>query len=904
MIDSIEICTIYDKSTTAKGKVLENLASELLSIQQYNVTKEVRITGMEVDVLAEHKIKKNVVFVECKAWDRSSIPADVISKLVGNVVIKGADEGWLVFTGILSKDARGLEKEIRENDNINGKISIYTPTRITQALIDAHIILDDKALAAKHGDNIFGDQRVLMVCDIGKFWIMPLINTESTHITSVEAFNACNGALITDTSLLDDLKSNSESYADFQWVIDRKHTDERTSRQLDEEYSSIVQVVCGDDWTDYRPARPEDFVGRKSLIQDIFDYFRAVIDERSRTRTFALKAPSGMGKSSVVLKIDSLAKKKSKKYHYYTYCVDVRTAMSSRYVEMVLKSCFDEADKMGFTDVKNRVINALTIEQFFEEQSVINTLQYLKDNGKCIVIIFDQFEELFSKKELYSLFSKIRALCNVVESIQGRLILGFSWKTDLTLPAEHPAYYWWSSLSDRRKEFELSQFTPSEIKSAINIFGKQLGESIDPILSNYLARQCQGYPWLLKKLCIHVFNLIKDGNSQDSVIGQKLNIVDLFQRDISELSPDQEACLREIAQQSPVNYFDIVNLYSDDIIKSLVDRRLVIRRASKLTLYWDIFKDYVINKTVPSLDLDYIPQHQYSSIAKIIAYLLDYDSVNSNTICAELSLKPSTLDNAMIDMVMFGIASRTDGIIRLSYDNETSIINALQSFFKRHVVFEALKDQHKDGFDYNAYCTVFNSLYNNTNISQKTQRTYSAKLFKWFECLDLVHGSMGVFKIGDSLSNVGLLRNPALFRRRNGRNHAGDLGEFYFWGSAPYTKVIELHSLLTDGNPHTYREINERGLRNAYQILHSIGCLNISNKIIHVTFTYDGIISAIAKSPTIIFAIERVSSDSDINSIRLGEALNKEFSKKWSLGSVKRYGNSMLNWARYIMSLE
>lgn len=423
-------------------------------------------------------------------------------------------------------------------------------------------------------------------------------------------------------------------------------------------------------------------------------------------------------------------------------------------------------------------------------------------------------------------------------------------------------------------------------------------------MSNYLARQCQGYPWLLKKLCIHVFNLIKDGNSQDSVIGQKLNIVDLFQRDIAELSPDQEACLKEIAQQSPANYFDIVNLYSDEIIKSLVDNRLVIRRASKLTLYWDIFKDYVINKTVPALDLDYIPQHQYSSIAKIIKYLLDNNNVSSNTICSELSLKASTLDNAMIDMVMFGIASRTDGIIQLTNNNEESIINTLQNFFKKHIVYEALKEQHKDGFDYNSFCTVFNNLYINTNISSKTQRTYCAKLFKWFECLDLVHSSAGIYKIGDSSSNISLLRSSALSNRRNGRNTSGDVDTFYFWGSAPHTKIKELHNILTDGSSHTYNEIIEYGLRNPYQILQGIGCLTISNNIIKVGASYDEIINIIRDSPTMIFSINTVKDNPDITSVHLGQELRDKFSKNWSIGSIKRYGNAMLNWVRYICSRE
>ena len=55
----IDICVGEDKSTTEKGRVLEHLVAKLLEIQQYDVVETIRVTGMEIDVLAKHRINNS-----------------------------------------------------------------------------------------------------------------------------------------------------------------------------------------------------------------------------------------------------------------------------------------------------------------------------------------------------------------------------------------------------------------------------------------------------------------------------------------------------------------------------------------------------------------------------------------------------------------------------------------------------------------------------------------------------------------------------------------------------------------------------------------------------------------------------------------------------------------------------
>lgn len=900
MAVNLEICIKENQSTTEKGRILENLTAKILRVQQYDVVETVRVTGMEVDVLAKHRITGAKILVECKAWD-SALPADVISKLLGNVMLRGAAAGWLITTGPLSKDAKGIKSEWETDTNPNrSSLAFYTDDRILELLLNSNEIASLEAIRGSVEKSIkLGDDASLLITTNRMVWVVPLLDPASNFSSTVIAFDARTGARITQSEILDDLKAHRNSYSTFQW-LSTESVDAKPSKTLNEEFNSIVPVISGDDWTDYRPARPEDFVGRKTILSDMITFLESATIGKSPTRLFSLKAPSGMGKSSVVLKLITLAKSRNLSKRLFVYAVDVRTAMSPRYAEMALKTCIDKADAAGFTDVKQRSINSSNVMQYLKDPSIQKTLAYLKKEGKSIVLIFDQFEELFSKRDLYPLFDNVRSLCNEVDALQSSIVLGFAWKTDLTIPAEHPAYYMWSNLADRRKEFELTQFKSSEIKSAINLFGKQLGEQVNPILSNYLIKQCQGYPWLLKKLCIHVFKLIHEGSSQDSVIGQRLNIVDLFERDIAELTPDQHACIKEVAKNSPADYFTIAELYGNDTVQTLINNRIVIRRASKLTLYWDIFRDYVLNKTIPELILDYVPQQQFISVVRALLCLLENGDMSTAELGSKLSVSIPTIENIMIDAVMFGIVQKKNNIVHLLTDSEEELFAALQTFFKKHVMYISMQKLGNDGFDYLTFSKVFHSIYTDTNISSKTKTTYCSKLYNWFIRLGLFVESHGVATIvvAPSAKNVLLSLSRA---SRRGRYQTGN--QDLFWGQTSPDQVIATYELIRNGNT-SYSSLKEQGYRNAIEILVASRAVHRVKDELYLSENLSGVFRNISNSETIKFARTVLNKNPAIRSVEMGQLLSEEFSRDWTISSKIRYGNALMRWVKYIDSTE
>lgn len=515
---SIEVTVRDGDSSKQRGDLLESLAKRiLLTLQHQHVKTEVRVTGCELDLIATEKQTGSRVSVECKAYRDRSISADVITKMLGNLFAHDFDSTWLVTTSKLGKDATGLVDAIRSSPAKASKIRVYDPEELIKLLVDTKEVVPPDRLAIPVSVKAL-PTRVLLISDIGEYWVVPVLGERSGLADTVLVFNVADGQPVTNDALVQQLAERDSNLKDLAWVAGEDKLVAISALKdaaLKVELDNIAAVPVADDWSDYRPSRPSDFVGRDDLLASIIDFLESVAKRETETRLLAIKAPSGWGKSSFIVKLRAISSSPRHSEKIYLYGVDCRTASSSRYPELALKKCFESAVADGFVDASDvGVCRISSAGQPFSDESMQGILSQLRERGKVVVLFFDQFEEITTKQELADLFVHVKSMCSAIESAGENVVLGFSWKTDGTIPTDHPAYHVWHSFSDRRREFELPLFSQVDTSKLLRRLSSELNQPIEMWLRRLLAEHSQGYPWLLKKLCVHVFRVLQAQSAQ------------------------------------------------------------------------------------------------------------------------------------------------------------------------------------------------------------------------------------------------------------------------------------------------------------------------------------------------------------------------------------------------------
>ena len=132
----------------------------------------------------------------------------------------------------------------------------------------------------KPSDSLrYADEVYLLLTPFGEFWALLVLDPETGIRQTAILYDAKSGTRITSEKTLAAIAETDTTLAGLSWLADAAPNQEKDKERLRGELQSVVRVPIAEHWADYRPARPEDFVGRDQLLKEVFDFF-----EKVRTR--------------------------------------------------------------------------------------------------------------------------------------------------------------------------------------------------------------------------------------------------------------------------------------------------------------------------------------------------------------------------------------------------------------------------------------------------------------------------------------------------------------------------------------------------------------------------------------------------------------------------------------------
>lgn len=480
-------------------------------------------------------------------------------------------------------------------------------------------------------------------------------------------------------------------------------------------------------------------------------------------------------------------------------------------------------------------------------------------------------------------------------------MLGFAWRADSTVQQNHPAYYMWHRLADHRFDIQLGPFDSGDASHAVTLFQKELGQKLRPELRRQLIEHSRGYPWLLKKLAIHLFERLRGGADQLELLETAFDVETLFERDIQRLTPGELTCIRMIAQSAPADWYEVLDAAGSEVLRALQDKRLVVRSGDRLNLYWDIFREYVLTRRVPSLPFTYLPSApSVSSVLRVAASLRRAQGATLAEIAGRAGLVEKTTGNVIRDLVMFGVATLDEGRVAFDESVEGTSSSALLARFrrvlKRHALTSLLFSEHESQVVAADDVTELLKRINPTaQHREPTWRAYAGRMCRWLYSAGYLKPVEDGWLVRDCGEVVEATTPRRLSRRR-----------IFTADSSPRRAAACFERVFKTGVIE--REIlREAGMTKAKAVLTYFGLVEgRGGRVFSVVEPSSQNATEILwwaanRDDTIAFAVELLDGNSSLSGEDVGSALADRFEREWSGASKKRIGAAMKHWVDWVV---
>lgn len=522
-------------------------------------------------------------------------------------------------------------------------------------------------------------------------------------------------------------------------------------------------------------------------------------------------------------------------------------------------------------------------------------------DGAVVLLFFDQFENVFLNERLTREFRDLALAC-ADSSLP--MLIGFAWKTDLVGWTEGHPYQLRDDIRSRASVVVLDPLGPSDINALLSRLTKAIGHPLLPEMRSRLREYSQGLPWLFKKLGSHILTELASGTTQETLLNEALNVQKLFENDLAELAPAENEGLRIVARGSPMLVSDALELVAHAVVRSLIDRRLIVQVGERLDTYWDIFRDFLNTGRVP-IQETYILRQTPGGVSRLLDALV---AAGGELTVAEAADRLNTSEGPVFNMArdlrQMNLLLPTPGVLRTTAtiqaaeDRETVLREQVSQALRRHRAFSILSEEieHADGMTTIArFAAVLPQAFPAVQATSRTWKVYARAFVHWFEYARLVtrHGARVEMGAGpdDPLSLLG-----ARPRRRS-------RGVFPQAPPGPTLNVIRMLLGRTDGVVTVSRTTTMRAIHDvsAMRVLRSDSgrVVVVPPDLIdeHGNFTPARLREVLSKLPGVAAALE-AADERQLSLLQLGEFVRDAHTATWADSTTSLVGKYLSAWLR------
>lgn len=798
-----EIIIIFDeKNNNKKGAYFENLVNDIFAQQRYEIDGNVNVTGQEFDLICTHKDRNNEkILIECKA--KESLPSSDLNLFNFKVSDNDFTHGIFIYNKNFEHQVKGtIDKWDKEDKYKN--LSFWNGAKVIELLVESK-----KIKKFEFDESQFQLTKVILFFSYDGFYYIPLFS-DSTQPKYFSIYNAKSIEVVNDSNTIDIIKKYVKDTQQIELYEFSKKENQQNIKNIETELETIAEVSESQSWYDYKPASFKYFVGRDEFTAKIMDLLKDISNKTTEHRIFYIDGKSGWGKSSLLVALKGKLRNKQNKNKYFPYIVDSRSANAQSFISLAFNKMLDKAYKNDFIP---KELSSITIPSYFDIMGAkeISSLEnYLIKNNKLLVLVFDQFEDIFRKESVLQSFFK---LLTDIKAHESNIILGFSWKSETIISADEKNI---SRLLSQSKEHSVSitmnEFTITESKKFIKQLEGSIKVKLDEEFKRRIIDNSQGFPWLVKKLCVHIYKQVQAGVTLDDLFSQDLNVESLFKKDLEECNDAEIKAIELIAKRAyEGNMFDRIEvdeIISQEVITALTNKNLIIKTGTKYNIYWDIFRDYLVTEKVPKVGETYLIRSTPNPVFEILSIFENKSEMTLDEISEYTSSQPNTVDNLLRTLRDFGLVKYTNEKFSLKNTgmkiNENDFKKIISKKLQNHTFYlELMKITDKKIILEDLIEII--KLKNNSDrkYQEKTLTDYAQKFLLWLSYAEL---------------KIGNLEHGLLQKARN---------ENSFTPQEKPAKVIRFFEEITEGNEYNQSKI--------LGDLKKLGLIGVQKQKVHLT---------------------------------------------------------------------